>query len=306
MFDFQMEPISIQLFLIFFGLEVVWQFLERRYPYKWDPSLKEDTAQEQHAQERLAYVYPRISSNERPTNSTLQSAKRIDSETSSHYGSSSSEGNNDTSQVTQRNNIGASSHDESSVDKRNKKAKCGSLKNTDSGDVTPVPPSLLIKPLVLIPETRHPSRFKMPTIPLQKPFASKKKGSSPEFSSWEVAFEGNVRRSRLLQLPDELLLEIMHATAIDDLYMLRQVSFTFWRLYQGCEFDRFYRTHMQPLTVPSQRNLPLPAGFRHDKKTVTRARRNAFCEPCLEVLESGTHKAKLGKELFCSFCPTVS
>lgn len=205
--------------------------------------------------------------------------------------------NNVTLQSTKRNNTGGSSHDESSVDKRNTKATCGSLKNTDSADITPVPSSLMIKPLVLVPETRHPALFKMPIIPIEKTFASKRKGVATGFSSWEVAFNGNIRRSRVLQLPDELLLEIMHATAIDDLYMLRQVSFTFWRLYQGREFDRFCRQYQQP-SAGSE-------GFRRDKKTVTRARRNAFCEPCFQVLESGKHRnllKTLRMQLLCSFC----
>lgn len=76
MFDYPMEPLSIKLFLIFLGLEVVFQFFERRYPSKWDPSLEEDTAQQQHAQERPAYVSPRITSNESRNNDTLQFAKR--------------------------------------------------------------------------------------------------------------------------------------------------------------------------------------------------------------------------------------
>ncbi|KAH0434526.1 hypothetical protein CcaCcLH18_05269 [Colletotrichum camelliae] len=119
----------------------------------------------------------------------------------------------------------------------------------------------------------------MPIVPIEKPFANKRKGVAPGFSSWEIALDEDIRRSWVLQLPDELLLEIMHATAIDDLYMLRQVSSTFWRLYQGREFDKFCRQ-------------------------LTRARRNAFCGPCSEVLESGKHKARLAKLREKIFCPS--
>ncbi|KAF0317863.1 hypothetical protein GQ607_014887 [Colletotrichum asianum] len=221
MFENPTAPTLVEFFatvLVIFLIRVAWEFYEFCV-YDWFPYLKEDAARQHYAQERPAYVSPRILSNKSLNNNRLQFATRI--------------------------NTGISSHDNPSVDKRNTKATCGSMKNTDSANVTTSSPSLLIKPLVLVPETRHPSLFKMPVLPIEKPFASKSQGDAPKLSSWEVAFDDNMRRSRVLQLPDLLLLQIMYLTAIDDLYMLRQVSFTFWHLYQGPEFDKFYRRYWQ-------------------------------------------------------------
>ncbi|KXH31811.1 hypothetical protein CSIM01_09486 [Colletotrichum simmondsii] len=59
-------------------------------------------------------------------------------------------------------------------------------------------------------------------------------------SSWEIGFDRNLRRSLLIGLPDELLLRIMQRLNIVDMYMLRQVSFTFWRIYQDEMFADFH------------------------------------------------------------------
>ncbi|KAK1464006.1 hypothetical protein CMEL01_12767 [Colletotrichum melonis] len=59
-------------------------------------------------------------------------------------------------------------------------------------------------------------------------------------SSWENKFDRNLRRSPLMRLPDELLLLIMQTLATVDIYMLRQVSFTFWRIYQDKTFAEFH------------------------------------------------------------------
>ncbi|KXH43069.1 hypothetical protein CSIM01_01823 [Colletotrichum simmondsii] len=53
--------------------------------------------------------------------------------------------------------------------------------------------------------------------------------------SWEAKLIANLRQSRFIALPDEVLLQIMHESELSDLYMLRQVSWTFWRLYQDQE-----------------------------------------------------------------------
>ncbi|UQC85782.1 uncharacterized protein CLUP02_11281 [Colletotrichum lupini] len=41
--------------------------------------------------------------------------------------------------------------------------------------------------------------------------------------SWEVKLIANLRQSRFIALPDEILLQIMHESELSDLYMLRQL-----------------------------------------------------------------------------------
>ncbi|KAH9225382.1 hypothetical protein K456DRAFT_1731933 [Colletotrichum gloeosporioides 23] len=57
----------------------------------------------------------------------------------------------------------------------------------------------------------------MQVPPIEKPIVGKGMLSAPKLSSWEAAFDGNRRRSRILQLPDEILFEIMQMVEIDDL-----------------------------------------------------------------------------------------
>ncbi|KXH65407.1 hypothetical protein CNYM01_08977 [Colletotrichum nymphaeae SA-01] len=43
--------------------------------------------------------------------------------------------------------------------------------------------------------------------------------------SWEAKLIANLRQSRFISLPDEILLQIMHESELSDLYMLRQTTF---------------------------------------------------------------------------------
>ncbi|KAK1982332.1 hypothetical protein LZ30DRAFT_558246, partial [Colletotrichum cereale] len=124
-------------------------------------------------------------------------------------------------------------------------------------------------------------------------------GSSP----WEINFDLNRRQSRILRLPDELLLRIMKLADTADLYMLRQASFTFWRIYQGEDFDKFHR-------VLGTFHDMWRVGFRNDKTTVLRAQQQAFCARCLQRRTSPDYESdKLafgfwGDEIHCSHCRT--
>ncbi|EQB55988.1 hypothetical protein CGLO_04027 [Colletotrichum gloeosporioides Cg-14] len=60
--------------------------------------------------------------------------------------------------------------------------------------------------------------------------------SYPQLSTWNNNHIRNMRECRLLQLPEELLVNIMRKTPPHDLYMLRQTCFTFFRLFQDSAF----------------------------------------------------------------------
>ncbi|KAL3302807.1 hypothetical protein RB213_007599 [Colletotrichum asianum] len=94
---------------------------------------------------------------------------------------------------------------------------------------------------------------------------------------WEINFDRNLQQSRLLRLPEEILLQILLIVATDDLYMLRQVSFTFWRIYQSEIFSQFHRKTR--ISVWQRKKTD---GFENDAKTVLRAKRHAFCDPCFK------------------------
>ncbi|KAL3302806.1 hypothetical protein RB213_007598 [Colletotrichum asianum] len=94
----------------------------------------------------------------------------------------------------------------------------------------------------------------------------------------------------------------MATIEIDDLYMLRQVSFTFWRIYQDRTFQKLHRLNRKRWQV--QRGDP---GFEKDEKTVLRAKRWAFCDKCLEKRKTPSFKSDSFsnmKDLYCSTCKT--
>ncbi|KAK1850347.1 hypothetical protein CCHR01_07056 [Colletotrichum chrysophilum] len=134
----------------------------------------------------------------------------------------------------------------------------------------------------------------MQVPPIEKPIVGKGMLSAPKLSSWEAAFDGNRRRSRILQLPDEILFEIMQMVELDDLYMLRQVSCTFLRIYNDQTFQRLHRKVKSRIFWQWQWQGN-EDGFELDPKTVTRARRNVFCDPCFKVKESEEYRSRLKK-----------
>ncbi|KAF6789648.1 hypothetical protein CSOJ01_14761 [Colletotrichum sojae] len=88
--------------------------------------------------------------------------------------------------------------------------------------------------------------------------------------------EGTQAESLILSLPDEVLLNIMKMAPLDDLFMLRQVSFTFWRLYGDESFKELHR--FLDWHGRDRRSID---GFENDTIAVSRAKKNAFCERCL-------------------------
>ncbi|KAK1983078.1 hypothetical protein LZ30DRAFT_715574 [Colletotrichum cereale] len=125
-----------------------------------------------------------------------------------------------------------------------------------------------------------------------------------EVSPWEVNFDWNLHQSRIIRLPDELLLRIMQAAEPAELYMLRQVSFTFWRIYQSKEFNRFYRDYRDVPYLSTRKS-----GWAADDRTVQRAKKNAFCAECLPKRRSRQNKLDRkdliqSQKLYCSHCRT--
>ncbi|KAH0426575.1 DnaJ domain-containing protein [Colletotrichum camelliae] len=119
---------------------------------------------------------------------------------------------------------------------------------------------------------------------------------------WEINFDRNLQQSRFLRLPDEILLQILLSVATDDLYMLRQVSFTFWRIYRGETFSKFHRKSGIPVWERERTN-----GFENDAKTVLRAKRHAFCDPCFKRRTARCYQDhrdyfQLVTELRCRYC----
>ncbi|KAK1961037.1 hypothetical protein LY78DRAFT_558990, partial [Colletotrichum sublineola] len=132
----------------------------------------------------------------------------------------------------------------------------------------------------------------------RQPFTARY-GTSP----WEMNFDRNRRQSRILRLPDEMLLRIMKAAETDDLFMLRQVSFTFWRIYQGRDFSKFHR----PGRYLFRFLLGRKAGFESDNKTVLRAKQLAFCNCCLqrrlsERYQFDRYDFQTRTTMYCSHC----
>ncbi|KAK2753636.1 hypothetical protein CKAH01_17556 [Colletotrichum kahawae] len=119
---------------------------------------------------------------------------------------------------------------------------------------------------------------------------------------WEIKFDRNLQQSRFLRLPDEILLQILLSVATDDLYMLRQVSFTFWRIYRGEIFSKFHRKSGIPVWGRERTN-----GFENDAKTILRAKRHAFCDPCFKrrtarCYQNHRNYFQLGIKLRCWYC----
>lgn len=100
--------------------------------------------------------------------------------------------------------------------------------------------------------------------------------SGREPAPWEINFARNQEQSLILSLPDEVALNIMKMAPVDDLFMLRQVSFTFWRLYGDESFKELHAF------LDSHRRGRLSTrGFENNSIAVSRAKKNAFCERCL-------------------------
>ncbi|KAF6817873.1 hypothetical protein CMUS01_12025 [Colletotrichum musicola] len=99
--------------------------------------------------------------------------------------------------------------------------------------------------------------------------------SEREPAPWEVNFARNQEQSLILSLPDEVLLNIMKAAPLDHLFMLRQVSFAFWRLYGDESFKELHR-----FLDWHGRHRRSTGGFENDGMAVSRAKKNAFCKRC--------------------------
>ncbi|KAF6812493.1 hypothetical protein CPLU01_14874 [Colletotrichum plurivorum] len=106
--------------------------------------------------------------------------------------------------------------------------------------------------------------------------ATSRPASERESAPWEINFARNREQSLILSLPDEVLLNIMKVALLDDLFMLRQVSFAFWRLYGDESFKKLHR-----FLDWHGRHRRSTGGFENDTTTVSRAKKNAFCERCL-------------------------
>ncbi|KAK2022083.1 hypothetical protein LX32DRAFT_504692, partial [Colletotrichum zoysiae] len=118
-------------------------------------------------------------------------------------------------------------------------------------------------------------------------------GTSP----WEINFDQNRRQSPILRLPDEVLLQIMkNIVTAADMFMLRQVSFTFWRIAQGEDF-RGLRCWEFGSAV----------SYKEQKIIALRAERAAFCDPCLQKRTSPTFRDDrdfftTSEAVYCTYC----
>ncbi|KZL83976.1 hypothetical protein CI238_06933, partial [Colletotrichum incanum] len=97
-----------------------------------------------------------------------------------------------------------------------------------------------------------------------------------------------LRRSRIIRLPNELLLCILQALATGDLYMLRQVSFTLWRIYQ----NQYMKGRLKPIRQP-----------------VLHAKQHAFCAACSKRKTSPAYwtermNSQKPKSMYWSYCNT--
>ncbi|KAK1853095.1 hypothetical protein CCHR01_04233 [Colletotrichum chrysophilum] len=116
----------------------------------------------------------------------------------------------------------------------------------------------------------------------------------PDASTWEINFELNLRRSPIIHLPVEILLLIMDKLELADLFMLRQVSFTFCRLYMNNRFPQ-----------PGARLDK--SRFRGDEETFRRSAEVSFCTPCLqhramEITELQLYHLTLAHIMWCYCC----
>lgn len=111
----------------------------------------------------------------------------------------------------------------------------------------------------------------------------------------EAKLIANLWQSRFIALPDAILLQIMHESELSDLYMLRQVSWTFWRLYQDRTFKKLHSSNISSS----------PSGLTMDESVVKAAKKQAFCQACRTSRESADFRKRLSKledSLFCSYC----
>ncbi|KAF9871256.1 hypothetical protein CkaCkLH20_11177 [Colletotrichum karsti] len=152
--------------------------------------------------------------------------------------------------------------------------------------------------LVLTAEPHQPSLMTPPSRPAQRQNSS----TETEFdtrTSWEVAFDRNLRHSNILRLPDELLLKILGATNTAGLFMLRQTSFTFWRLYHDKTFSRYHRStdYFRPKRAVKR--------FENSPETVRQAKKSALCGSCLRTRDSADYDRRIifmQRQLHCSRC----
>ncbi|KAK2063181.1 hypothetical protein LY76DRAFT_472601, partial [Colletotrichum caudatum] len=121
-------------------------------------------------------------------------------------------------------------------------------------------------------------------------------GTSP----WEINFDRNRRQSHILRLPDELLLQIMKGTlTMVDIFMIRQVSFTFWRISEGGDFSDLRCGYVWSFSR---------IGAREDNEMIAlRAKQRAFCDPCLQRRTSPRYLADRYtftwvEDVYCSHC----
>lgn len=107
----------------------------------------------------------------------------------------------------------------------------------------------------------------------------------PELSSWIVNYNRNCKKSRLVRLPEVLILKIMHLADPADLYMLRQTSYTFFHLFFR---DRFFKPLHKNFRLGRDRIsiFNISATPRPDE-IVDRATRLNLCNEC--------HAAKMDK-----------
>lgn len=126
-------------------------------------------------------------------------------------------------------------------------------------------------------------------------------------SSWEIKFDRNLRRSLLIRLPDELLLRIMQRLDTVDMYMLRQVLFTLWRIYQDKTFAEFHCPRKDEYIRASLWDSSVTGKICTDKETRMRAKETGFCVACstrrkMTNFNRSCWAFHYGEFLFCSEC----
>ncbi|EFQ35167.1 uncharacterized protein GLRG_10311 [Colletotrichum graminicola M1.001] len=172
---------------------------------------------------------------------------------------------------------------------------CGTIEpaNAEPMDLDPSPldlEQLTITSGTIEPANAEPMDWDPSPLP-SEPLTAVRCGPSP----WESNFDRNRRQSRLIGLPDELLLQVMKVTEVADLYMLRQVSFSFWRIYRGRDFSEFNSDKLRPDTETNE-------------TIARRAKLQAFCGPCSQRrLLPENRSGRLGlryrcRNMDCSHC----
>ncbi|KAK2047649.1 hypothetical protein LZ31DRAFT_592281 [Colletotrichum somersetense] len=130
----------------------------------------------------------------------------------------------------------------------------------------------------------------------QQPLITTRCGTSP----WEINFDRNRRQSPILRLPDELLLQIMkNIVTAADLFMIRQVSFKFWRIAQGEDFS--------DLRCWDVWWFGSAVSYKEKEMIALRAKRAAFCDPCLQKRTSPTFHEdrdyfRTSEAVYCAYC----